>query len=497
MVSRPAVLQFGLRGTEGILAAAGGDSARITIVEPAGELVALVREDLAGFSGGWASADNVEIRAEGARNFLARDGRRFDLIEMPEISSVSFSSLGIHAAGETFLLTREGIRSSLSHLSGRGLLVFSGWLKTPPRESVRILSTIRRELETDSKGSAPMRVIMAKGWGSFVVLVRRIPFSAVEIGQARQFCEERGFRLAWPADSGEAAADEEERVLLDTVKKTLAGSESVPAVALFDVSPVTDDAPYFHRFLKLSALPEFRRLLGNQWIPYVEWGLVFLVLSLAVSLAIAAAFLLLPLSFTRFRNASGGTSLAVYFSALGLGYMLVELTYLKLGILILGDPIRAATAAIGGFAFFSGFGSAISAKFESPRTMSVKVFPAIALLAAAGFSMLFFGTEVLLSEGGALRTAAFMASLAPAAFLMGIPFPAALSRLSALSPSSISFAWGINGFFSVAGASLASIGALWIGFRGTVIAGSLIYLAAGALYPRIGKKGNRSSIKHL
>jgi hypothetical protein len=89
---------------------------------------------------------------------------------------------------------------------------------------------------------------------------------------------------------------------------------------------------------------------------------------------------------------------------------------------------------------------------------------------------------------GALpRTVFFLASLAPAAFLMGMPFPSGLSRLTGTAASAIPFAWGINGFFSVAGASLASVGAMWIGFRGTVAIGGILYLAAGALFARIGK----------
>lgn len=487
LVSRPAVLQFGLRGTEGILAAAGHGAASVTVVEPAAELVALVRDDLDAFSGGMPASLKTEIRTEGARNFLAREMRRFDLIEVAEISSATFSSLGIHATGETFLLTREGVRSALSLLSDRGLVAFSGWLKSPPRESVKILATIRRELESGGGSPASDRIVMARGWGSFVVLARRTPFTAEETLRARRFCEEMGFSMVWPREVGSASEGAEEKVLRDAVESALTGLPGGRRSGLFDLSPVTDDSPYFHRFLKLRSLPEFRRLLGNQWVPFVEWGMVFLLLSLAVSLGLAAVCLLFPLAFARLRETAGGASFAAYFSALGLAYMLVELTYLKIGILILGDPIRAATAAIGGFAFFSGLGSAVSARWESAQTMRRWICPAIAILAPAGFLVLSLSAEALLPKGEAIRTVSFLASLAPAGFLMGVPFPAALSRLFRAAPSSIPFAWGINGFFSVAGASLASVGALWIGFRGTVAAGGALYLLAGVLYPRVGK----------
>jgi hypothetical protein len=105
----------------------------------------------------------------------------------------------------------------------------------------------------------------------------------------------------------------------------------------------------------------------------------------------------------------------------------------------------------------------------------------------AGFVALSAAAGPLLARGWAVRTAAFAAALAPAAFLMGIPFPAAISRLAAAGGKAIPFAWAVNGFFSVAGASLASIGALWLGFRGTIGIGAILYVIAGLLYRRVGR----------
>ena len=115
------------------------------------------------------------------------------------------------------------------------------------------------------------------------------------------------------------------------------------------------------------------------------------------------------------------------------------------------------------------------------------VFAGIAVCVAAGFLTLSAAADSLLARGLEVRTAAFLASLAPAAFLMGIPFPVAISRLAAAGGSAIPFAWAVNGFFSVAGASLASIGALWLGFRWTVGIGAVLYIMGGLLYRRVGE----------
>ena len=117
-----------------------------------------------------------------------------------------------------------------------------------------------------------------------------------------------------------------------------------------------------------------------------------------------------------------------------------------------------------------------------------RVFAGIAVCVAVGFVILTTAASPLLAFGWAIRTAAFVATLAPAAFLMGIPFPVAISRLAAAGGAAIPYAWAVNGFFSVAGASLASIGALWLGFRWTVVIGAVLYVVAGLLFRRVGRE---------
>jgi hypothetical protein len=487
LTNRPAVLQFALRGTEGILMAAGNGASQVTVVEPAVEYVRMIGQDLAPFSGGAPSTIRLEIREEGGRNFLAREGPKYDIIELADVSSLTFSSLGIHATGETYLLTREGIRAVLAHLTDRGMLAVSGWLKSPPRESVKILNTIRAELVRGGILSAQNRFMVVRGWGSFVAVARKLPFTGDELTAARRFCRETGFTLVWPEGGTvtDTGGPEEEGFRM-AVRNALTGPPTGRyEESLFDLRPASDDSPYFHRFLKPGSLLEFRRLLGDQWVPFMEWGVVFLVASLAVSVLLAAVFLLLPLPFTPSRGRGGMFSVAFYFAALGLAYMLVELTYLKIGILLLGDPIRAATAAIGGFLLLSGIGSALSARWDSSKSMGKWVFPGIAVLATAGFLILFQEAPYLLAKGQGFRGLAFLVALAPAAFLMGIPFPAALSRMARAGSTAIPYAWGINGFFSVAGASVAAISSLWFGFRATVAAGSILYLLAATVFHRL------------
>lgn len=481
LFDRPEVLQLSLRGTEGILSAAANGAASVTVVEPSPESVAVVRDFLKG-SGGLPGGVRVRILADGARQYLSRAEERFDIVELSGISSISYSSVGIHAAGETFLLTREGIDAAFSRIRPGGVLSASGWLKAPPRESVKILRTLREVMERRGRGPVSARMLMVRGWGTFTVAARTDPYTRRDLEAAERFCAGTGFAIVWPPGRSEADSAEG-RALAKAVESALSGGPEPDR--LFDLRPVTDDSPYFYRFFRAGAVGEFRRILGPQWVPFLEWGILFLLISLAVSSAVSLLVLLVPALVGR--SGKGRITLpgAGYFSALGLGYMLIELSFLKFGILLAGHPFIAAVAAIGGFTFFSGAGSILSGSIAGSAGGRRMIFPGIACFSVGGFLVLFHAASRLLPLAAAPRLLLFLASLAPAAFLMGIPFPAGLARMAGESSDAIPFAWGINGFCSVAGASLASVGGIWLGFRWTLVLGALLYLSAGLLFGRL------------
>jgi hypothetical protein len=195
---------------------------------------------------------------------------------------------------------------------------------------------------------------------------------------------------------------------------------------------------------------------------------------------VAAGALVLP-AFAR-RGRPSVRSLS-YFAALGLAYMLLELTFLKAGMLLLGSAAAAATAAMGGFTCFSGLGSALSQRVASDPALR-RACAAAAGLGLGGLLLLQAGSPWLLGLPFGARLVLFLASLAPAAVAMGVPFPVGLQRLGRGVPAAIPQALAVNGFFSVAGATLASVGALWLGFRLTAAAGAALYLGAALLAPR-------------
>ena len=94
-------------------------------------------------------------------------------------------------------------------------------------------------------------------------------------------------------------------------------------------------------------------------------------------------------------------------------------------------------------------------------------------------------TQATAALGLAAKLTLAVALIAPAALLMGAPFPTALRQLSRTRPDLLPWAWGINGYLSVLATPLATLIALEAGFSRVMLLAALSYalaaLAAGRL----------------
>jgi hypothetical protein len=131
------------------------------------------------------------------------------------------------------------------------------------------------------------------------------------------------------------------------------------------VAPTTDDRPYFFRFLKLTTLLDLLALPRHSGLNLLEWGYPLLLMTLAQAAAAGVGLVLLPLAFLRRKGrASAGRArlfVVLYFTALGLAFLFVEIAFLQRLQLWLGHPIYAVSATLSGFLVFAGLGSGVAA----------------------------------------------------------------------------------------------------------------------------------------
>ena len=161
-------------------------------------------------------------------------------------------------------------------------------------------------------------------------------------------------------------------------------------------------------------------------------------------------------------------------------FMLVEVALISKFILFLGHPIHALTVVLCTLLVSAGFGSYWSGRHVATAHASLGRIIRAALVAIVLLALVldFVFEEYLIGMPFAVCVALTIVSLAPAGFLLGMPFPLGLRLLDQMGrkwAQFIPWVWGINGATSVLGSILAITVAINFGFRASMIAGLCAY----------------------
>lgn len=432
-------------------------------------------------------SSGVETVIESGRSYLQRSTQRFDVILLSMTGAYHPVQSGAYSLAEDYRYTSEAFQEAMQRLHPQGILVMTRWLQTPPSEELRAFATSVTAIE--SMGGSPRDQIVAfRGYNTLTLLVKNSPFTPAELATIRQFAASRAFDLVWAPDIRPEETNQynvlPQPVYYQTFKGLLEAQprEVFYANYPYDVRPASDDHPFFGHFFKWSQAGEILANLGHTWQPFGGAGYFVILALLAVAVVSSTALILLPVVLAR--KTGGGaaqsqtkTSLALpaYFALIGFAYLLVEMPLIQRFILFLGHPTYAMAAVLFSLLLFSGLGSRWS------HTMPLKtVLAALALLLLVTPLLLDPVFRLALGLSLPLRLALTLLFLAPAGFLMGVPFPAGLRHfLQEQAPSSrLPWIWSINGAASVIAAVLAALLALSLGFAWVLRIGALCYAAA-------------------
>ena len=144
----------------------------------------------------------------------------------------------------------------------------------------------------------------------------------------------------------------------------------------------------------------------------------------------------------------------------------------------------------------SGLGSYCSRRLTGDSSNSGRLSAVLIGVALTVTALAYLAAPV--SEFGVgwplpLKTLVTVGLIAPAGFLMGIPFPTGLTRLEQSFPQAVRWAWALNAAASVLGSAAAICLAIYIGLRATVLIGAFLYLCAlSVLWLRKSAVGLRS-----
>lgn len=386
------------------------------------------------------------------------------------------------AATEDYLLTVEGIKAGLSRLDEGGILAIPLNLSYPPRYGPKLLATAAEALRESSSPIPWQRAAMLRSLHAGLLLLSNLPFPSEDIEKIRGFAEQWGFDLvALPG----LVQSETNRVhqwpsplLYHSARVALAGDDYTPSESSWYTSRAPRDVrPYFWQSMKWSQLPDLWRAQGSSGLIWLDWTLLVTAIKLVVAAVLAALLILLPLGKLRAIPGRGvRCRVWLYFSALGLGYMLVEMAAFQRSMRYLEHPVTTASLVFAVFLVGSGCGSLKTPKAAS-RNCLLRIFGPIIGFSVLALIILGPGEKAILALPDYGRATSVGLALLPVAWAMGRAFPWGLRQLDSVRPL-IPWAWGINGFASVIAAPLAVLLAVHGNQFGTWLAGALCYVVA-------------------
>jgi spermidine synthase len=460
----------------------------------------IMRGRYAAYSNYLYERPEVHIHVTDGRSYLRSSQQQFDVVQMTLVDTWASTAAGAFALSENNLYTSEAFREYFEHLRPDGMIAITRWEFHQPREALRVVSVAMEALRKLGVAN-PARNFIVVSQGALdkdgipvVVLAKKTPFTAEEEAAVNahfaQYSQLHPLYLpSQPATNpfGDLIASNDPYAFARGYA--------------YNVAPVDDNAPFFFFTLKPS------QILGNEDLHAgMDWkvnlGVLVLLLVLAISLVAVVAFLILPLLL---QGGHGQSALPLlYFVAVGLGYILVEITFIQRFVLFLGHPTYALTVVIFLLMLSSGAGSLFSRRWL-PRT-ELAWMP-LTLIAAALLIHVFFLPGWLAAWVGFAFNIRLLVSavlLVPLGFLMGMPFPTGLRALAATSrvdvpgldaapqsaapqseDNAVEWAWAMNAAASVLGSVLAMVVAIQFGLTVTLACGIAAYLLALLLLPAL------------
>ena len=471
---------------------------------------AVMRERYADYAYHLYELPEVHIHVTDGRSFIRSSHEQYDVIQMTLVDTWASTAAGAFALSENSLYTADAFREYFQHLKPDGMIAITRWEFRQPREALRVVSVAMEALHQLGVAN-PAQHFMVVSDGELdedgipvVVLAKKTPFTPAEEGATEQHIARNGklVPLYLPSDPGQNPFS-----ALIALNDPWVFAREYP----YNVAPVNDNAPFFFFTLKTGQILHEESLQqGIDW--KVNLGVVVLGMVLVISLAAVQAFLILPMLLGAGGPSRRRVSL-LYFIAVGLGYIAVEIAFIQRFVLFLGHPTYALTVVIFLLLLASGAGSLISRRWL--REPGHVWLPLLLLTGAISVYVVVLppALRALVGLPFVLKLAVSGLLLIPLGVAMGMPFPTGLRALDSsaeaaahassggatgVSPvqpggasgsppasltagNAVEWAWAMNAASSVFGSVLAMVIAIHWGLNVTLASGAAAYLAALAL----------------
>jgi hypothetical protein len=461
---RPKVLVIGVGGGRDVVVANRFGASSVVGVELDPATIDVIRDVMNDVSDGFFRRPEIRLVADEGRHFVRTSGETFDLIQITAVDTLAAEFSGAYVLAENYLYTADAIQDFLDHLNPGGMLSLgvSDIDANAPKSVGRMVSVVREALERRGieHPGQHIAIIDSKRLAT-EILVRREPFDAAEVTTLADHATKMRFVPLWlPGGASHP------------VYRDLIESTGAARTALFDrlpflVTPTTDDRPFFFFFFRWTGLFKPGKLTPSHVSALSQIVLAALLLTLS---ALGTLFVLGPLVVLRRavvqREARAATGILVYFLAVGIGFMLFEISLIQRFVLFLGYPTYSLTVTLFSLLVSLGCGSFVSKRWVGRERVVLPV--SVALIGVFALFYTFVAPTIqasLLASSLAVRVAAATAMIAPLGVVLGAFLPLGIRHAAAVHEDLVPWAWGVNGCASVTGGVLAVVLAATLGFR--------------------------------
>jgi spermidine synthase len=462
LVHEPKVLVIGSGGGRDVLIALVGNSSRIVAVE-LNPIIVDVTKNYGELAGNIYNNSKVEVIVDEGRSFVSRSNYKYDIIVLTLVDSWAAFSAGGYALAENYLYTVEAFEQYIDHLTDNGLLVMIRWDVEVPRLISTAIEALRRKGESVTEAGKHIAIVLdniGEQNDRALFILKKIPFTETEAQKIENKMPSIGSRPKMFHVPYVYEAEYPYNVLFN-------GSISLSqfnAYFTYRTEPVYDNNPFY--FCREKPIP---------------WTLTTLI---QLTLTLSLVFITLPLVLRRhslMKNLKNSFPAILFFSSLGLGYMIIEISLLQKFILFLGYPTRALSVILFSLLLSSGIGSLVSGwKMEKMNIIKRIQLACIAIILIVILYVLLlpYLFVIWLPYDSSTRIIISVSLLIPLGFFMGIPFPSGLRVLTQSSSQNIPWMWGINGIMSVLGSVITTAIGILFGFSQAFLLGASAYIIA-------------------
>ncbi len=497
----PSVLLVGETGGANIWLAKRFGAGHITVLQENEMITGMIRDEIKGKAGEVFTDNNVEVIHQHPRVFFKQSGRKFEIIQLVSEETLSTGTSGLLGLNENYLMTREGIKEMISLLSPDGLISITRGLQSPPRDNLKILHLFADALRASGAEDPFQHLLISRNYLAVNSILSNSKADSLLISSFIRETESLDMDTEfYPGIESEEQVwlniiegpeDKNYSWLHEAVLSNLEGKrDTFQSGWIYNIETPTDNKPYFYDFFKWSSIDKFYRDYGENWFRQLELGYIVLLITCAQLTLAAFILIIMPLlaRFRRYAESKNKLPALLHFLGIGTGFMFLEIIFIQQFTLFLGEPVYSASAVLSSILVFSGLGSIMQKRYFSNLKTKIR-FAVLAILFIT--TVLFFITEFITNSlihlPAAARYLITILLLMPLSFFMGWMFPAGIEQLDIQSGELIPWAWGINGFASVAASPLAILLSMSFGLTAVIALAMVFYLFA-ALSTYLWKK---------